>query len=193
MARTVLISTLVSAMVAGAVVLLALLALGLSSATAWGAAAQGAPTDYLPDESAIPDGYEFQGELAMRDGQGETVEKWYVHDGTHSDLRLIAVAAASASVARSICDTAGERLRDDDFDVQPAVVGRRPGIVAERRIGVSYERATFFTFGSACLGVRVSGDEDRLTEGSEGPIIGAMVARGRSAGLHQGATASIQP
>src|SRR5215211_7542152 len=100
----------------------ALLALGLSSVTTFGATAQEAPTDYLPDEAAIPDGFELQGELATQDGQGETVEKWYIHDGTDSELRLIAVAAASGSAAKSICTTAGERLRDDDFDVQPAEV-----------------------------------------------------------------------
>ena len=162
-------------------VLAALLALSLSSEAVPNAEAQEAPTDYLPDEAAIPDGYELQGELATRDGQGQTVEKWYVHDGNESDLRLIAVTAASASVARSICDRAGERLRDDDFDVQPAVVGGRLGIVAERRIGLSYERATFVTSGLACLGVRISGEEDRLSERPEAPILRSMAIKGRAA------------
>jgi hypothetical protein len=161
--------------------LAALLALSLSSVTALGAEGQEAPSAYLPDEAAIPDGYELQGELATRDGQGEMVEQWYSHDGTASDLRVIALAAVSDSAARSACDTADERLRRDDFDVQPAVVDGMPGIVAERRMGVSYERATFVTSGSACLGVRISGDEDRLPESSEAPILHAMVAKGRAA------------
>src|SRR4051794_5205941 len=99
-------------------VLAALLAYSLLSVTALGTQAQEAPSGYLPDEAAIPDGYELRGELATRDGRGETVEKRYVHDGTESDLRVIAVAAGSEAVARSVCDTAAERLRGDDFAVQ---------------------------------------------------------------------------
>jgi hypothetical protein len=162
-------------------VLAVLLALALPSVTALGTQAQETPGDYLPDETAIPDGYQLQGELATRDGQSETVEKWYVHDGTESDLRVIAVAAGSEAVAQSVCDTAAERLRGDDFDVQPAEVGGKSGVVAERRMGLSYERAAFVTSGSACLGVRISGQEDRLPEPSEAPILHAMLAKGRAA------------
>ena len=162
-------------------VLAVLLALALPAVTALGAQAQETPGDYLPDEAAIPDGYELQGELATRDGRGETVEKWYVHDESESDLRVIAVTARSEADAQSVCDTAAERLRGDDFDVQPAEVGGMPGIVAERRMGLSYERAAFVSSGSACLGVRLAGQEDRLPEASEAPILHAMVTKGRAA------------
>ena len=84
-------------------------------------------------------------------------------------------------MAQSVCDTAAERLRGDDFVVQAAVVGGMPGIVAERRLGLSYERAAFVTSGSACLGVRVAGQEDRQPEPSEAPILRAMLAKGRAA------------
>ena len=163
----------------------AVLAVLLTLAPPWvlvpGAQAQEVPGGYLPNEAAIPDGYELQGELLTRDGWGETVEKWYVHDETESDLRVIAVAARSEAVAQSVCDMAAERLRGDDFVVQPAEVGGMPGVVAERRMGLSYERAAFVTSGSACLGVRIAGQEDRLPEPSAAPILHAMVTKGRAA------------
>ena len=161
--------------------LAALLAFSLSSVTASAAQARGAaPGSYMPDETTIPAGYEFHGELATRDGQGQMVEKLYVHDGRESELRVIAVTVESEGAARSVCDMAGERLRDDDFDVRAAVMGGRPGIVAERRTGLSYEGAAFVTSGAACLGVRISGEEDRLPVRSEVPILVAMVAKGHA-------------
>ena len=161
-------------------VLAALLALSLSSVPAPGAEAQEAPDAYMPDEAAIPVGYQLQGALTTRSGQGESVEQWYVNDANERDLRVIAVATGSEAVARSVCDTAGERLRGDDFDVQPAVVYGMPGIVAERRLGLSYQRAAYVTSGSACLGVMTQGQEDRLPEGTEAPIPLAMVDKGRA-------------
>jgi len=160
--------------------LAALLAPSLSSVAASAARAQDAPGASMPDEATIPSGYEFHGELATRDGQGRMVEKLYVHDGKESELRVIAVIAESARAARSVCDMAGERLRDHDFDVRAAMMDGRPGIVAERRMGLSYERAAFVTSGAACLGVRISGEEDRPPVRSEVPILVAMVARGHA-------------
>ena len=161
-------------------VLAALLALSLSSEPALAAEAQDAPDAYMPDEAVIPDGYELRGELATRSDDGESMEQWYANDTNESDLRVIAVAAGSEAVARSVCDTAGERLRGDDFDVQPAVVDGMPGIVAERRLGLSYQRAAYVASGSACLGVMTQGQEDRLPEGTEAPILLAMVDKGRA-------------
>jgi hypothetical protein len=161
-------------------VLASLLALSLSAEPAPAAEAQQAPDAYMPDEAAIPDGYELQDELTTRSGQGEILEQRYVNDANESDLRVIAVAAGSEAVARSHCATASERLRGDDFDVQPAVVDGMPGIVAERRMGLSYQRAAYVASGPVCLGVMTQGQEDRLPEGTEAPILHAMVAKGRA-------------
>jgi len=47
-------------------------------------------------------------------------------------------------------------------------------------MGLSYERAAFVTSGTACLGVRISGEEDRLPVRSEVPILVAMAAKGHA-------------
>jgi len=136
----------------------------------------------MPDESVIPDGYEIRAELTTRNGHGESLEQWYDNDANASSLRVIAMVAGSESAAKSACSTASERLRGDDFDVQPALVGSLPGIVAERRMGLSYEHASYVVSGSACLGVMTLGQEDRLPrESSEGPILHAMVTRAQAA------------
>ena len=163
-------------------VLAALLALSLSSTPASAAAAQDAPDAYMPDESVIPDGYTIQAELATSDVHGEALEQWYVNEATESSLRLVAVAASSEAAARSACARASERLRGDDFDVQRAVVGDLPGIIAERRLGLEYHHASYVVSGSACLGVMLLGQEDRLPMTSpEAPIIDAMVTRASAA------------
>ena len=164
-------------------VLAALLALSLSSESVSAAHAQDAPDAYLPDASVIPDGYEIRAELATRNSQGESLEQWYDNDATESTLRVIAMAAGSDAAAKAACDTASARLRSDDFDVQPTVVGPMPGIVAERRLGPSYQRASYVVVGPACLGVMTLGQEDRLPEGSEAPILRAMMTRVQAASL----------
>jgi hypothetical protein len=91
------------------------------------------------------------------------------------------VAARSEAEARSARATAADRLRADDFDVQPALVAGLPGIVAERRMGLSFQRAAYVASGPACVGVLTMGQEDRAPERSEAPILRAMVTRIRAA------------
>ena len=162
-------------------VLATLLALCLSSKSVMAIEAPTAPDDFLPDESSLPEGYELQAELTTRDQQGEILERLYANDDDESTLRLVAVAAHSAADALSACRLAGDRLLAADFDVQPATVDDLHGIVAERRMGLSFQRATYVASGPACLGVITLGQEDRTPVGTEAPILRVMVAHARAA------------
>ena len=162
-------------------VLAALLALCLSSESALATEAVAAPDDFLPDEAALPEGYELRAELMTRDDRGDIAERVYVNTATDGTLRLVAVAARSEAEARSACATAADRLRADDFDVQPALVAGVPGIVAERRMGLAFQRAAYVASGPACVGVMTMGEEDRVPGASAAPILRAMVTRIRAA------------
>jgi hypothetical protein len=159
-------------------VLSARLALSLSSELVLCAEAQDAPDAYMPDQSALPEGYELEAELATRSDHGASLEQWYVNDADETSVRVIAVAAGSAAGARAACHVASEHLRRDAFDVQPMVVDSLLGFVAERRLGLSYQRAAYVASGPACLGVMtLTQQEDRLPAGAEAPILHAMVTR----------------
>jgi hypothetical protein len=163
-------------------VLAALLALSLSSELVLAAEAHEAPDAYLPDPSVLPEGYELEAELATQTDHGLALEQWYVNDSEETDIHLIAVAAESDSGAGAACHLARERLRRDDFDVRMATADGLSGFVAERRLGLSYQRAAYLVSGQACLGVMtLTQREDHLAVPPEAPILHAMVIRSRAA------------
>jgi hypothetical protein len=154
-------------------VLAALLALGLSSVTALVVEARGAPTDYLPDDAAMPAGFVREGEdIATPD----SVDRFYFTD-RGAMLRLVAVRRETEGEALETCHTRSTTLASGGWAVRPAVLEGRQGFVGSHAQGLQVEEAAFMVAGSACVGLIAAGVPGTIpTEGAVA-ILREMAAR----------------